>query len=517
MPKANLVVDPMTRIEGHLRFETRVEHGQVVDAHCSGEMFRGIEAALIGHDARVAQQVTQRVCGVCPYAHAQAAALALEDAMGLRPDPNGQLLRNLIVGAYQLQDYLLHFYTLCSLDFIDIAAVLDYKGSDPGMNTVRDWAAKELKSNKVFPAAPFFPRYEADYLRDPDLNHSAIRHYLDALPVMAELHRMVAIFGAKAPHPVTIEAGGVTVVPTIDALAHYQTLLAKVESFIRETYFNDVVAVAKAFKGYFHEGKGYGNLLSYPFFPDKDGRNHLTAGGATIDGRYTPLDMHKVTEDHRYSYYHNQPDAGRRPMDIRRLEPIDYEQYKREHNKPDGKYSWTRSPRYAGQVMEVGPAARVVNTYKAGSNPQLTAMVDRFNQELGIGIEDYPSVMGRHLSRCILAQLTIDRLQRDLALVEPGKLAYEERPVPRNAQGMGLTEATRGGLAHWIETDAEGRIANYELIVPTTWNISPRDADGRPGAVEKMLIGTRLRDPENPMELARIVRSTDPCMACSVH
>ncbi len=517
MKRSKVVVDPMTRIEGHLRFETRVEDGKVVDAHCSGEMFRGIEAALIGHDARVAQQVTQRVCGVCPYAHAEAASLALEDAMGIKPNTNGQLLRNLIVGAYQLQDYLLHFYTLCALDFIDITAVLNYKGSDPALIGVRDWVVSELGSNKIFPAAPFLPRYEADYVQDRDLNLTGIRHYLDALPMMADLHRMVAIFGAKAPHPVTIEAGGVTVVPTVDEIIKYQTLLTKVEPFIKQSFFNDVVSVAEAFKGYFNEGRGYGNLLSYSYFPDQYGANHMTAGGVTINGRYAALDMRQVTEDHRHSYYDNQPDTGLRPMDVQRMQPINYERYKQEHAKVDGKYSWTRSPRYAGQVMEVGPAARVVNTYKAGSNPQLNALVDRLNRELGITLDDYPTVMGRHLSRAILAHLTIDRLRQDLAQVQPGKLAYEERGVPHNAQGMGLTEATRGGLAHWVETDGQGRISNYELIVPTTWNISPRDAAGRPGAVEKMLIGTQLRDPDNPMELARIVRSTDPCMACSVH
>ncbi len=517
MRKVKVVVDPMTRIEGHLRFETKVEDGQVVDARCSGEMFRGIEAALIGHDARVAQQVTQRVCGVCPYAHAEASSMALEAAMGIRPNSNGQLLRNLIVGAYQLHDYLLHFYTLCALDFIDITAVLDYKGNDPQLSWVRDWVSTELASNKIFPAAPFLPRYEADYVQDKEINHSAIRHYLDALPMMADLHRMVAIFGAKAPHPVTIEAGGVTTTPTVDDLMKYQGLLAKVESFMHQNYFQDVVAVAKAYKGYFKEGRGYGNLLSYPFLPDQNGENPMTAGGATIGGQFSPLDMGKITEDHRHSYYGNTPDAGLRPMDIQRLKPIDYERYKQEHKKPDGKYSWTRSPRYAGQVMEVGPAARVVNTYKAGSNPRLNTLVDRLNRELGIGLEDYPSVMGRHLSRCIMAELTIERVKQDLALVQPGKLAYVEQDVPRNASGMGITEATRGGLAHWIETDGKGKIANYELIVPTTWNISPRDADGRPGAVEKMLIGTRIKDRDNPMEMARIVRSTDPCMACSVH
>lgn len=513
----NLVVDPMTRIEGHLRFETRVENGRVTDAYCSGEMFRGIEAALVGYDARVAQQVTQRVCGVCPYAHAEAAALALENAMGLRPNRNGQLLRNLIVGAYQLQDYLLHFYTLCALDFIDVTAVLQYKGGDAALLNLRDWVKQELASQRVFPAAPFMPRYEADYLADREINISAIRHYLESFPVMADLHRMVAIFGGKAPHPVTIEAGGVTVTPTLDNLAHYRSLLDKAESFISRSYAGDVLAVAKAFKSYFQEGKGYGHLLSYPYFPDQDGENHMIAAGASINGQFAALDIGKISEDHRYAYYANQPDKGLKPLDIRKLSPIDYQQYRREQEKQDGKYSWTRSPRYDGQVMEVGPAARIVNTYLNGNNPQLKALVDRCNAELGISLNDYPSVMGRHLSRYLMAQLTIDRLKRDLELVEPGKLAFIERDVPRNARGVGLTEATRGGLAHWIETDSEGRIANYELIVPTTWNMSPRDADGRPGTVEKMLIGTQLKDPNNPMELARIVRSADPCMACSVH
>lgn len=517
MSERRVVVDPLTRIEGHLRFETRLEGGIVTDARCSADMFRGIEGALVGYDARVAQQVTQRVCGVCPYAHAEAASLALEDAMGIRPNENGQLLRNLIVGAYQLQDYLLHFYTLCSLDFIDVTAVLGYRGKDAALRGLGDWVKAELASGKVFPAAPFLPRYEAVYAKDPEVNLSAIKNYLDALPIMAELHKMVAIFGAKAPHPVTIEAGGVTTVPTVDAIMKYKSMLDRVAGFIETNYRNDVLAVAGAFPGYFREGKGYGNLLSYPYFPDKTGANPMIAGGVTIGGRFQSLDMARVTEDHRYSYYANRPDRDLRPKQVGQLQPIGWEAYQQEHASANGKYSWARAPRYGGEVMEVGPAARVVNTYRAGTNPELTRLVDRTNRELGIGLDDYVSVLGRHLSRQLLAQLTIDALRRDIEQVVPGKVAYEDREVPKNAAGMGLTEATRGALAHWIETDGEGRIRNYEMIVPTTWNISPRDADGRPGAVEKMLIGTRVADPANPMELARIVRSSDPCMACSVH
>jgi Ni,Fe-hydrogenase I large subunit len=512
-----IVVDPMTRIEGHLRFVTRIEDQVVADAHCTADMFRGIEKALIGHDARVAQQVTQRVCGVCPYGHAEAASLALENAMGLKPNPNGQRLRNLIVGTYQLQDYLLHFYTLCALDFIDIAAVLGYQGSDGALLGLRDWVASETRSEKVFPAAPFLPRYQAAYSTDQELNISAIRHYLQSLPVMADLHKMVALFGAKAPHPVTIEAGGVTTIPTLEKIAQFSSWLKGAAAFIRGPFQDDVAAVAKAFPTYFKEGKGYGNLLSYPFMPDASGANHSFAGGATVGGRYSPLEVGKITEDTVYSYYKDQPDRNSKPLSSRSLTPIDWQQFQSEQHKPDGKYSWTRSPRYGGEVMEVGPVARVVNTYHAGTNPRLKTLVDGFNKALGIGLEDYNSVMGRHLARLINALVTLERVERDLEELEPGVLAFVEREVPRNARGMGLTEATRGALGHWIETDDKGYIQNYEMIVPTTWNISPRDGGGRPGAVERMLIGTRVADLENPIELTRIVRSTDPCMACSVH
>lgn len=512
-----VVVDPMTRIEGHLRFETTVENGVVVDSRCSGDMFRGIEKALIGYDARVAQQVTQRVCGVCPYAHAEAASLALENAMGLKPNANGVLLRNLIVAAYQLQDYLLHFYTLCSLDFIDITAITAYQGRDAKLVALRQWVQAELASNKIFPAAPFLPRYEGSYLGNKDLNISAVRNYLEAIDVMRTLHKMVAVFGGKSPHPVTIEAGGVTTTPTLERLMKFRSGLAQIAPFIRNNFTTDVLAVASAFKGYFKEGRGYGNLLSYPFMPDKSGSHHAFAGGATINGSYQALDLSRITEDTRYSYYTDQPAVGVKPLQSRVLTPISWDEYERERKKPNGKYSWTRAPRYGGEVMEVGPVARVVNTYHSKTNPALTRLVDGFNKQLGIGLADYPSVMGRHLSRAIMANLLVDMVEQFVDQVELDVSAFVDRDVPKNARGVGLTEATRGGLAHWIETDDKGYIRNYEMIVPTTWNISPRDGSGKPGAVEKMLIGTKVANREHSLELARIVRSTDPCMACSVH
>lgn len=512
-----LVLDPVTRIEGHLRFDTRIENQQVVEARATADMFRGMEKAMIGYDARAPQQITQRVCGVCPYAHAEAASLALESAMGLRPNANGQLLRNLTVGAYQIQDYLLHFYHLCALDFIDVAAVLSYRGRDATLVQLRDWVQAEVGSNRIFPAAPFLPRYEADYCTNRELNHVAIRNYAAALPVMAGLHKAVALFGGKAPHPVALEAGGVTTMPSLERLAAYRSFLADARRFVETAFVPDVVGVAGEFPGYFAEGRSYGNFLSYPYLPDAEGQNHRFAGGATINGRFEALDLDRIYEDHRYAFYDTQPETEVRPLQQSQLHPIDYERFKREMAQEDGKYSWTRAPRYAGHVMEVGPVARVVNTYAAGTNPRLTELVDSYNAQLGLRLEDYNSVMGRHLSRMICVQVLLDEIERDLDLVEPEKPAFTEHAVPRNARGFGLTEATRGALGHWIQTDAEGYVANYDMIVPTTWNISPRDASGQPGAVERMLIGTRLANPDQPIELARIIRSTDPCMACSVH
>jgi Ni,Fe-hydrogenase I large subunit len=512
-----IVVDPLTRIEGHLKFETDVEDGVVTDARCSAEMFRGIEKALIGYDARVANQVTQRVCGVCPYAHSETAALALEDAMGIKPNQNGQLLRNLIVGAYQLQDYILHFYILSALDFIDITDILKYSGDDREILSLKSWVESEVKSNKIFPASPFLPRYKALYSKNKDYNLSAIKGYLESIEIMANLTKMVAIYGAKAPHPVAIEAGGVTTMPTLKNIAHYSSLLDTAHEFVHNKYLADVVATAKEFRDYFSIGDGYGDYLTYPYFPDENGQNHLFVGGYSNDLKYEELNRDNILEDHKYSYYKNYPDRNVKPLSTTKLEPINYDEYKEEHHKKGGKYSWAKAPRYKGSVVEVGPAARVVNTYLSGKNPKLTALVDKINKELNITLKDYNSVMGRHLSRAICSAIIVDRLKEDISKVVPDVSGFVEHDVPANATGFGMTEATRGALAHWIETDEKGLIKNYEMIVPTTWNISPRDADDRVGAVEKMLIGTKVEDKNNPIELARVVRSTDPCLACSVH
>jgi len=504
----SITIDPLNRIEGHLKFSTKIENGVVTDAKCSAQLFRGIEKALIGYDARAAQQITQRLCGTCNYAQGEASALALEDAMGIKPNKNGHLLRNLIVGAYQLHDYIFHFYLMSVFDFIDFESILSYKGDNKNLLKFKNWAEQEQKSDKIFPMSPFLPHYKNIFQEDEKLDFFSIDNYIEAYEIMLKLDKAVALFGGKSPHPVTIEAGGVTTTPNVLSLQKYKALIKDGEDFIKNRYLPNIISISKQYREYFKIGKGYANYLAFAYFADENGENHMFTGGYVSDGKYEKYNIKKIVEDTKHSYYQNNND---------KLIPIEYEAFKKEQLKEDGKYSWSKAPRYDEKVVEVGPVARVITTYMSGKQPKINAFVDKINKELSISFEDYNSVMGRHLCRAIISYIIIDRLLIDLEKVEPDVSAFTQHDIPTNAKGVGLTEGTRGALAHWIETDDQGFIRDYELIAPTTWNISPKDNHGTYGAVEKMLIGTKIKDENNPIELARIIRSTDPCIACSVH
>lgn len=501
-------IDPLNRIEGHLKFSTTIEDSIVIDAKCSAQLFRGIEKALIGYDARAAQQVTQRICGTCNYAQGEASSLALENAMGIKPNKNGQLLRNLIVGAYQLHDYIFHFYLLSILDFIDIDSIQAYDGQDKNLLKLKRWVEQEKTSSKIFPMSPFLPYYKNIYQDDKNLDFFSIHNYMEAYEIMLKLDKAVAIFGGKSPHPVTIEAGGVTTTPNVLSINAYKNLIKEAQEFIQQKYLPNIIAISKQYKEYFSIGQGYTNYLSFPCFPDEKGENHMFTGGFVSDGVYTKFDPNKIAEDKKYSYYEDDRD---------KLTPINYDRFKKEQLKFDGKYSWSKAPRYDDKVVETGPVARVITTYLSKKRPKLNAFVDSINKQLHITLEDYNSVMGRHLCRAIVSSIIVERILEDIDKVEPEVSAFTQYDIPINAKGVGFTEGTRGALVHWIEIDEKGFIKNYELIAPTTWNISPKDAKGTHGAVEKMLIGTKIKDENNPIELARIIRSTDPCIACSVH
>lgn len=497
---------PVTRIEGHLNVRTTIENGVIVDAQCMGEMFRGFEMILRGRDPLDAQQITQRICGVCPYAHAIAASYAQENAYSLTVPPNGRIMHNLIQGANHLYDYLLQFYQLSALDFVDVTAILQYQGRDQDLLKVKSWVQAELAQKKPFPAAPFLPRLSGNYIDNIDLNIGALKHYLEAMEIQKKANRAAAIFGGKFPHTSGIFPGGATQDARIDLITQYQSLISEVREFIHRKYIPDLIAVAQGFPEYWEIGASRGGFMSYglmPLTPALDSER-LFAAGVLLDGTIAPVDFTQITQDIKYSKYSSQ--SG--------LHVPESEMTPAPHKA--GAYSWIKSPRYGGKMVEVGPAARVMVDYAQGHNKKLKALVDRFAATAAITPDKLNSVLGRHLCRAVCAAVIADFLLAETERIDHGAPTMADLEIPSSAEGFGATEASRGALLHYIRIE-NYKIDKYECVVPTTWNSSPRDDSGQPGAMESALIGTAVQKPEEQIEAVRIVHSFDPCIACAVH
>ena len=498
-------IDPITRIEGHLRIDVDVEDGKVTGARSHGEMFRGFETILRGRNPIDAQQLTQRICGVCPAAHAQAATLSLDSAFGVTPPENGRLIRNLVLGANYLQSHILHFYHLAALDYVDITAILKYTGSDPKLAKLKTWVQAEVDSGRATAAAPFLPRYKGDYITDVELNIAAIAHYLEALEMRREAQEMLAIFGGKMPHNTAIFPGGASEKATVDKILAYQSRLTGLQQFIDNVYIPDVLAVAGGYKQYFGIGRGCGNLLAYGAFEeDVSGESKLFPPGTYIDGKVGEFSDSNIAEQVRYSKYSSptdrHPSRGETAPD---------------HLKKDA-YSWIKAPRYDGKVVEVGPLARIAVAHLTGANDQVSKLVTDTLKSCNADLPALFSVLGRHAARALECKVVADRCAEWVMELKPDQPSHTNFEIPGEATGMGLTEAPRGALGHWI-TISNKKIERYQCVVPTTWNASPRDDKRQPGPIEQALVGTPIADPENPIEALRVVRSFDPCIACAVH
>lgn len=312
---AKILIDPISRIEGHLSIEIDVRNGKVVDAKSIGDMFRGYEMILKGRNPVDAMQITQRICGVCPISHGIASVKNLDDAFGIKPNRNGRLLRNLTLAANYLQSNILHFYHLAALDFVDITALLNYKGGDKRLNSLKAWAKMELEMKKGKPdeitaVAPFLPRFEHDtYIKDQDLNIQAIAHYVQAFDVRIKAHKMVTIWGGKVPHTMALVPGGMTQVPTKDKIKQYEKTLDEVEKFVNEVYIPDVIEVAKGYKDYFNIGK-LKDFLSYGVFEESDSdtydQEHMFERGVYINNRLDTMDPAKIAEAVKFARYTSQ-------------------------------------------------------------------------------------------------------------------------------------------------------------------------------------------------------------------
>jgi hydrogenase large subunit len=501
-----IIIDPVTRIEGHLKIECVVENGVVKDARATGSLFRGLELILRGRDPRDAQIITQRICGVCPQSHGIAATLNLDSAFGIadKIPNNGRIIRNLIHGAHSAQDNILHFYHLAALDYVNVADVAEYEGNDSQLNSIKDFINRGALE-------PFLPRYEGDYRLPAAVNQQAVAHYVKALEMRRIGHEAVAIFSGKIPHSVGVVPGGVTSIPTADSIMAYIWKVKILQDFINNVYIPDVLAVAGAYSDYAGIGVGCKNLLSYGML-DLDGTSADYAtrerlfkqGTVSADLKPVPLDTRKIAEQVKHSWYEDATNN---------LHPSKGDT--RPQYGKAGAYSWAKAPRYEGKVYEVGPLARVAVTYARGE-PRMKGMVDGALNALKASPSALFSVLGRHLARALSAKFIIDSLEGWALQLKPGEPAYTEYQLPDEAMGMGITEGTRGALGHWINIK-DKKIANYQAVVPTTWNISPMDDKGQHGPIEQALIGTKVKDEKNPFEVVRIVRSFDPCLACAVH
>ena len=401
---------------------------------------------------------------------------------------------------------LLHFYQLSALDFVAVTAILQYQGSDADLLTLKNWVKAELASNKPFPAAPFLPRLSGKYIESVDINIGALKHYLESMELQKKANRASAIFGGKFPHATAIFPGGCTQNATIDHIATYQSLIKEVRNFYHQKYIPDIVAVAQAFPEYWDIGQSKGGFLSYgllPFGPELNSRR-LFASGVLLDGSVSPVNFESITEDVKYSKYSS---ASGLKVREGRLAP--------EPHKA-GAYSWIKAPRYNGRMVEVGPAARVLVDYHQGNNQKLKDLVNTFAGQVGITADKLTSVLGRHLCRALAGVVIADFLLAETERMEHGAVTMADYDLPDSGEGFGATEASRGALLHYIKVK-DKKIDRYECVVPTTWNCSPMDDKGQPGALETALIGTRVETPGEQIEANRIIHSFDPCLACAVH
>ncbi len=510
-------IDPVTRIEGHLRIDVEVENGVVKDAWSSGTMFRGIEMLLKGKHPFDAQQVTERICGVCPLVHGTAASYNLDDALGVELPDNARLIRNLCLGANFIQSHILHFYHLAALDYVDVTAVAKYSGNDPALAALRDKVAALAKAGDVY---PFLPRYESDdYVSDPELATVLVSHYVQALEMRKKAQEMLTIFYGRMPSFVGTVPGGVTVHPTVSNIAAFRARLTELRAWIDNVYVQDILTVAgvSAYAPFLTAGDSGGNYLAYGGF-DQDSRGeekflprgYITGNNVSSVGTF---DENKLTESVRYSWYKDEcewlhPKEGKTEPDVHK----------------EGAYSFLKAPRYDGKPMEVGPMARMLvlaGLELSGKRKEkkLLPLVEKLG--LGSAVDACVKagkfgILPRHAMRALECKLLADEMDKWLDELKPGEKIWDKRSIPSESYGRGLVEGPRGALGHWIHIKNKV-IENYQCIVPTTWNAAPRDKDGNRGPIETALIGLPVPDPENPINVVRCVRSFDPCLACAIH
>ena len=572
MSAQTVVVDPITRIEGHLRIEAETnDNGEITRASSAGTMVRGIEIILRGRDPRDAWAFAQRICGVCTLVHGIASVRAVEDALNYPIPPNAQLIRNLMIAAQYVHDHVMHFYHLHALDWVDVLSALK---ADPR-------ATSDL-AQTVSPSNPMTsPGYFADikkklqgfveggqlgifangywghpaYKLPPEANLMAVAHYLEALAWQRDVVQIHTIFGGKNPHPnflvggspsaISVHpgdtgtgnfgGGGATAV-SVTGLEIVKNVIDKMHTFVDQIYIPDTLAIAGFYKDWFKQGEGVGNFMTYGDFPAKSMRD--------VDSMFIPrgvilnrdlskihdVDLDKDDEiqeyvGHSWYDYSVGKDKGLHPYKGETKFNYTGPKPPYEHLDTKADYSWLKSPRWKGKVVEVGPLARVLMLYAKG-HEQTKELVNYALKTLDLPTEALFSTLGRTAARTLETKVIADAMRgwydQLIANIKAGDVKtfnetkWDPSNWPKTAQGVGYMEAPRGALAHWIVIK-DAKIDNYQAVVPSTWNAGPRDPMGQDGPYEAGLKGTRLEDPKQPVEILRTIHSFDPCIACAVH
>jgi hydrogenase large subunit len=553
-----IVIDPITRIEGHLRIEIEVKDGKVSDAYSAGTMVRGFEIILRGRDPRDAWAFTERACGVCTTVHALASVRTVEDALGVAVPPNAELVRNLMFCAQYMQDHVVHFYHLHALDWVDVVSALkaDPKKTSEIAQSISDWPkssskyfADVQKRLQTFVASGQLGIFANGYWGHPayklpaEVNLLGVTHYLEALEWQKEIVKVHTIFGGKNPHPNYLVGGAACAVNVDDAnalnverLAYVGTLLNQAQEFVEKVYLPDLLAVAGFYKDWGAVGGGLPNYLAYGDLPANgyaDVAKFKFARGAILDRNLN--EVHEVDGknpgqiqeyiSHSWYEYADGDGSGKHPWEGETKLNYTGPQPPYDTLNVEGKYSWVKTPRWGGHPMEVGPLARMLVCYASG-HQEVKELVDATLKQLNVPVTALFSTLGRTAARGLETKLVAGWAQefyQDLvANIKNGdeRMFNNEKwhpdSWPAKAKGVGLTEAPRGALAHWIVIE-DKKIANYQLVVPSTWNASPRDARGQRSAYEAALLGTPVADPEKPLEVLRTIHSFDPCLACAVH
>ncbi|AZG78375.1 nickel-dependent hydrogenase large subunit [Methylocystis rosea] len=564
-----VVVDPVTRIEGHLRVEVNVDSDNVIrNAVSTGTMWRGIEVILKNRDPRDAWAFTERICGVCTGTHALTSVRAVEDALGIAIPENANSIRNLMQLALQVHDHIVHFYHLHALDWVDVVSALsaDPKATSALAQSISSWPLsspgyyKDLQTRlKKFVESgqlgPFKNGYWGSkaYRLPPEANLMAVAHYLEALDFQKEIVKIHTIFGGKNPHPnwlvggvpcaINIDGTGAVGAINMERLNLVDSIIDQLIEFNDKVYIPDIMAIGSFYKDWLYGGGLSGkSVLAYGDVPehanDYTDKNLLLPRGAIINGKLDeihPVD-HRDPEEIQEFVTHSWYKYGDETKGLHPWDGVTEPHYELGPNAKGtktniieldegGKYSWIKAPRWRGHAMEVGPLARWVVGYAQGK-PQFKEPVEKVLHDLGLPTSALFSTLGRTAARALESQWAgyqmrhfFDKL---IANIKAGDLAtanvekWEPKSWPKETKGVGFTEAPRGALAHWIKIK-DGKIDNYQCVVPTTWNGSPRDPAGNIGAFEASLMNTPMVDPAQPLEILRTIHSFDPCLACSTH